>query len=310
MTSEYRARQQHIFGEIGEGLSVVVDGGNGIAGPLACAVLRDLDSEVHELYTEPDGTFPNHPADPSKHTTLRELQQAVRENKANLGIAFDGDGDRLGIVDENGVIRTADEILLLLARDHLQRNPGKPIVFTVSNSGILETEVKKYGGEPVMCAVGHSCVEHVMREKGSQLGGEQSGHFFCAEEYEPFDDALYAALRVLAIAKAHGKPFSTLFADFPAVFQASERRPHCPDDRKRKIVEAATKFFATQYPVVTLDGVRIDFGDGAWAGIRQSNTSPCLSICIEARTEEKLEEVEEIVLGHMKTYEEIEWGEQ
>jgi phosphomannomutase/phosphoglucomutase len=312
--SPYLENIQKMFGDIGKGMTVVIDCGNGVAGPVYVQALKNAGCKVIELYTEPDGNFPNHPADPSKHSTLKDLQATVVKEKAHLGLAFDGDGDRLGIVDETGKICSADEILLLLARDHLMRHKGAPVIFTVSNSSILDTEIRKYGGKPVMCKVGHSFVEHAMREHGALLGGEQSGHFFCGEDYYGFDDALVAALRVLQIFSSNPQPatrnhndqlFSGLFSEFPQVFQSPELRPHCPDDRKGEIIKAITKHFQGQYPVNTLDGVRIDFGDGAWAGIRQSNTSPCISVCMEARSAEKLEEVEGIVLGHFRSYEEL-----
>ena len=307
-----------MFGDIGKGMTVVVDGGNGVAGPVYVKALKNTGAKVIELFTEPDGNFPNHPADPSKHSTLKDLQEMVRKEKADLGFAFDGDGDRLGIVDENGVIRNADEILLLMAKDLLSRHPGSPVIFTVSNSSILETEIKKCGGKPVMCKVGHSFVEHAMRQHGAKLGGEQSGHFFCEEDYYGFDDALVAALRMLKIYsefRTCPEPsrrvpnselyFSSLFSTFPKVYQAPEWRPHCPDDRKGEVIAAITAHFQKDYPVNTLDGARIDFGDGAWAGIRQANTSPCISVCMEARSPEKLREVEEVVREHVRSYPEI-----
>lgn len=296
-----------LFADAGKGKTIVVDGGNGVAGPVYCSVLRKTGATVHELYTEPDGTFPNHAADPSKHSTLKELQEKVRTDKADIGFAFDGDGDRTGIVDERGNIVTADQTLLLLAQDHLTRHKGAPIIFTVSNSSLLETETKKWGGKPVMCKVGHSFVEHAMRDNDSLLGGEQSGHFFCGENYFGFDDALVASLRVLLVLHTHKKAVSGLIAEFPKVYQALEMRPHCPDNLKAEIVANATNHFQKTHPVITLDGARIDFGDGAWAGIRYSNTSPCLSICIEARSEAKLTAVETEVLSHLRTYPEIDW---
>ncbi len=299
----YVAFVTKLFADLGHGRTVVVDSGNGVTGPVYCDALRKVGFTVIELYTEPDGTFPNHPADPSKHETLKELQQKVTEHHAIAGLAFDGDGDRFGLVDETGKVRTADEVLLLLARDHLSRHAGAPVIFTVSNSSMLETEVKKWGGNPIMCKVGHSFVEHAMREHNALLGGEQSGHFFCGEEYFGFDDALVAALRTL---KAIGSgSVTTAMADFPQVYQALERRPTCPDDEKWHVIEDITKHFAASHPVNTLDGARIDFGDGAWAGIRASNTSPCLSICIEARTPEKLQQVENEVLTQLHTYKEV-----
>ncbi len=302
----YKAYLAKMFAGIGKSKKVVVDAGNGVAGPVYCDVLRSAGCQVIEMYTEPDGTFPNHAADPSKHSTLAELQARVVAEKADCGFAFDGDGDRVGLVDEKGAIVTADSALLLLARDHLSRHAGAPVIFTVSNSSLLETEVKKWRGNPVMCKVGHSFVEHAMREHDALLGGEQSGHFFCGEDYFGFDDAIVAALRLLSILHARKKSVSSLIAEFPRVYQMAERRPHCADAKKADVVRRATEFFAKNHPVVTLDGARIDFGEGAWAGIRFSNTSPCLSICIEARSPEKLKAVEAEVLAHLGTYPEVE----
>lgn len=301
------------FNNAGSGMTIVVDAGNGIAGPVNCSVFRAVGAKVIEMYTEPDGNFPNHPADPSVHKTLKDLQEKTKAGRADLGFAFDGDGDRLGIVDETGTIRTADETILLLAKDHLTRNPGKPVLFTVSNSGILETEIRKWGGRPVMCKVGHSCVERAMREHGALLGGEQSGHFFCAEDYYCFDDALVASLRILSILSSvpNSGPndipsLSSLFNRFPKVCHAPELRPFCPDDAKGAVIAAITEHFKKSYPVITLDGVRVDFGDGAWAGIRQGNTNPCISVCMEAGSPDKLREIQKIVMDHLSTYPEIE----
>lgn len=301
----YKRSLMTLFKNAGKGRTIVVDSGNGIAGPVNCAIFRAIGADVIELYTEPDGEFPNHPADPSKHTTLKDLQAKVQSTSADLGFAFDGDGDRLGLVDEKGTIWPSDYLLLLLAQDHLSRHKGKPVIFTVSNSGILETEIKKWKGKPVMCKVGHSYVEHAMREHGALLGGEQSGHFFCGEDYYGFDDALVAALRILKILSNADSPLSSLMKGFPKVYQTPELRPHCPDDAKGKIISSVTAHFQKTHPVITLDGVRIDFGSGAWAGIRQSNTSPCISVCMEARSPQKLKEVQKIVMNHLRTYPEI-----
>lgn len=302
----YMARLKEMFGDVGAGKTIVVDYGNGVTGPAYGRILEQAGCTVVPLYAEPDGTFPNHPADPSQYASLKELQERVIAEKAYLGLAFDGDGDRVGLVDENGKIRNNDEVLLLLAKGFLQRHPGSPVIFTVSNSSTLETEISKWGGKPVMCKVGHSFVEHAMREHHAKLGGEQSGHFFCEEDYYGFDDAMVTALHLLKALKDVTP--SAAMAEFPKVYQMQEKRPHCPDDAKGKIVAAATAHFSATYPVVTLDGARIDFGNGAWAGIRQSNTSPKLSICIEARSAEELARVEEEVLGHLKTYPEIDWS--
>lgn len=303
----YLAAMKKMFGEDLQGMKIVVDGGNGVAGPVNCEALRAAGAEVVELYIEPDGTFPNHPADPSKRSTLKELQETVAKEKADIGFAYDGDGDRLGLVDETGAIRSADEIILMLAQDMLTRHPGTSVVFTVSNSSILETEIPRLGGVPVMCKVGHGNVEHAMTESKALVGGEQSGHFFCFEDYHGFDDALVTAFRLASIAKKGGKTVSEVMSGFPKVYLAQERRPACPDDKKFVIIEEVKKHFAGKYPVVTMDGARVDFGDGAWAGLRASNTSPCLSLCIEARSPEKLKAVEDEILEHMKTYPDIDW---
>lgn len=305
--SLYASHLTALFPGVAEGLSIAVDGGNGVAGPLVCAVLKNVGAEVTELYIEPDGTFPNHPADPSKRDTLKDLQRTITEHELDCGLAFDGDGDRLGLVDETGTIRSADEVLLLLAKDHLSRFPGAPIVFTVSNSGILKSEIEAWGGKPVMCKVGHSFVEHAMRDHQSLLGGEQSGHFFCGENYFAFDDALVAALRVLDILQKSGTKLSELCNLFPSVFQSQERRPFVADEHKGPIVANVIEHFSKQHDVLTLDGARVEFGDGAWVGIRQSNTSPSISICIEARSPERLLELEEMILEHLRGYPEIHW---
>lgn len=294
-----------MFDEVGSGMSIGIDCGNGVSGPVYTEVLGQVGCTMHNLYIEPDGTFPNHAADPSKISTLKELQELVQNHTLQIGFAYDGDGDRVGLVDENGQVRSADEILLLLAQDHLQRHSGKPVVFTVSNSGALESEITKWGGKPVMCKVGHSFVEHTMREHNALLGGEQSGHFFCGEDYFGFDDALMTTLRLLKIVKKSGNTVSQLCANFPAVYQMPEERPHCDDDAKTAVIQKITEHFSTDYPVETMDGARIDFGDGAWAGIRKSNTSPCISICIEARSKSKLEEVKKTVFEHLRTYSEL-----
>ena len=286
-------------------MKIVADFGNGVAGPIYGSILKELGVELIKLYAEPDGDFPNHIANPSNHETLDDLIKTVKSEKADCGIAFDGDGDRVGFVDENGNVVSPDYLLLLLAEDYLKRNPGDAVIYTVSMSSILETEVKKFGGKPVMTVVGHSFVEHAMREHNSHLGGEQSGHFFCGEDYFDFDDAMVTALRVLSIFQEESD-FSTLFSNYPRIFPSPEWRPHCPDEKKTEIVQSITKHFEDEgYPVITIDGARIDFGDGAWAGIRQSNTSPKLSVCVEARTEEKLKEIDSVIREHLATYPEI-----
>jgi phosphomannomutase / phosphoglucomutase len=292
--------------KIDQPLKIVADFGNGVAGPVYSEALKKAGIELIELYAEPDGTFPNHIADPSNYETLTDLISAVKKEKANCGIAFDGDGDRVGFVDESGKIISADYALLLLAEDHLSRNPKASIIYTVSMSSILGTEVERLGGKSHMCVVGHSFVEHAMREHGSNLGGEQSGHFFCGENFFDHDDALVAALRILSILSSSSPLLlSSLIEKYPKVYQSPEWRPHCDDDKKSEVIRRITEYFQKDYSCITIDGVRIDFGEGAWAAIRQSNTSPKISICMEARSQEKLADVEKLVRAHIGAYEEI-----
>jgi len=288
-------------------LKVVVDTANGVAGRLYPKVIAALGHEVVELYVELDGTFPNHEPDPIVESNLAELKKKVLETHADIGLAFDGDGDRVSLVSEAGEFINSDKTLMLLAKDALSRNPGRSVVFTVSNSQSLFDLVKQLGGEPVMCKVGHSYVESAMNEYGAILGGEQSGHFFLPEGYYPYDDALVTACRALKIVGDSGEKTSALFHEFPRTFQESEMRPYCADNAKFAVLERIQTYFKDMYPNTMMDGIRLDFGKGAWAGIRVSNTSPCMSITMEAQSESHLREIKEIVLRHLKSYAEIRW---
>ncbi|HEC20920.1 MAG TPA: phosphomannomutase/phosphoglucomutase [Candidatus Peregrinibacteria bacterium] len=283
-------------------LKVVVDTANGVAGLFYPELFRQLGCEVVELFSEQDGTFPSHEPDPIVEENLGALKKKITEEKADLGIAFDGDGDRVGIVDEKGVYHDANKILILLAKDLLSRNSGAKVVYTVSNSSIIASEVEKAGGRALMTPVGHSFVEIVMKKEGALLGGEQSGHFFVEENYFSFDDASYAAAKVLEILAKSGKSFSELMAEIPEVYSEPEKRPFCSDETKFDVVEKISEEFSKKYPCNTIDGVRVDFGDDAWAGIRASNTSPCLSVITEAKSSEKLAEVNKITWEVLQKY--------
>lgn len=300
----YFKRLRSIF-EYKKPLKVVIDTGNGIGGMLYPVFLKKLGHEVIEIYTDLDGTFPNHEPDPIVEENLADLKKKVIEEKADIGLAFDGDGDRVGIVTEKGDFIDADKTLMLLAKDVLGRHPGGSVVFTVSNSQTLFDLIPEFGGKPIMCKVGHSYVENAMTQHQAILGGEQSGHFFVPENYYQYDDALVTALRILKIVSDSGQSISELFADFPKTYNEPEMRPECADETKFKIIDQIADFFKKSYECNTLDGVRIDFGDGAWSGIRASNTSPCISVTMEAKTSEKLKEIKNIVLSHLQKYNEI-----
>ena len=288
-------------------LTVVIDTGNGVAGKLYPEALRSLGHDVIELYTELDGSFPHHEADPIIESNLADLKQQVTEHGADLGLGFDGDGDRVTLITEKGEFINADHLLMLLSQDVLTRHPGGTLVYTVSNSQALFNLVESWGGHPVMSQVGHSYVEAAMTEHHAILGGEQSGHFFLPEDYYGYDDALVTACRILKIVSDTQEPVSALFKTFPRTVQIPELRPYCPDVLKFDVLERIVMHFKDRYPSNTLDGIRIDFGQGAWCSIRVSNTSPRLSIILEAETESHLQQIQVEVMHHLKGYPEIDW---
>lgn len=289
-------------------LKIVVDTGNGVAGNLYPKVIKGLGHEVVELYTELDGTFPNHEADPVVEANLSDLKQRVLDEGADLGLGFDGDGDRVALVTEKGEFINSDHLLMLLSRDVLSRHPGGTLVFTVSNSQALFDLVESWGGQPVMCKVGHSFVEDAMISHHAILGGEQSGHFFLPENYYAYDDALVTACRILKIVSDADQPVSGLLAGFPRTYAIPEIRPYCPDEKKFEILDLIVGYFKNQYPNTTMDGIRMDFGRGGWCGIRVSNTSPRISVIMEAESMDHLGEIETIIMEHLKSYPEIDWS--
>jgi len=305
-TSDYLKKLTGLF-SAKKPLKIVVDTANGVTGAMYPKVLAALGHEVIGLFNKSDGTFPNHEPDPIVEKNLAALKKKVIESKADLGISFDGDGDRLSLVTEKGEMINSDHTLMLLARDALSRHAGQAVVFTVSNSQVLFELIESWGGKPVMVKVGHSYVEHAMNLNNAIVGGEQSGHYFLPEDYFPYDDALATAGRLLKIASEAGVPLSKLFQDFPKTFAEPEMRPECPDISKFGVIDRVAAYFSNKFPCNTLDGVRIDFGNGGWAGIRASNTSPKVSITMEAKSKEELDHIRNVVLGHMKTYGEIRW---
>lgn len=270
-------------------LKVVVDSAGGVATGFYSSVLFAAGVDAIELYPEADGTFPYHSPDPLVEENSAELKKKVIAEGADIGLAFDGDGDRVLAVTEKGEFVDANKILVLLAQKIIQS--GDTVVHTVSASSIVPEEIKKLGGVPVMVPVGHSFVHSKMHETGAPLGGEQSGHFFVAKDYHEFDDALYSALNLLSVIASGDKPFSEMVAEIPNRYSPPERRLTCSDDKKFEIVQSITDKFKENFSVETMDGVRVDFGNGAWAGIRASNTSPKISVITEAASEEDLERV-------------------
>ncbi len=269
-------------------LRVVADCGNGTGALVAPKMLERMGLSADLLFCESDGTFPNHHPDPTVAANVADLIAAVRANKADLGVAFDGDADRIGVIDDTGEIIWGDYLLILYARDVLQRTgPGQSIVFDVKCTQALPEAIEKAGGVPVMSRTGHSLVEEKMHETHAPIGGEMSGHMFFAEGFYGFDDALYGAARLIRIVADSGKSVRELLADVPRFVSTPEIRVHCDDDKKFPIVEEAKRHFGAKYETNDIDGVRILFEHG-WGLIRASNTQPVIVMRFEADTEEQL----------------------
>lgn len=273
-------------------LKVVVDPGNGAASIPGPAFLRALGCEVDAIFAEPDGRFPNHLPDPTVPELMRSLQEKVRATGADLGIGFDGDADRIGAVDEKGRLLYGDQLLALYAADVLKSHPGEPIIFEVKCSQGLVEWVQAKGGVPIMWKAGHSLIKAKMRETKAPLGGEMSGHMFFADEFPGYDDALYAAGRLLRVLAAEKRPLSAMVDELPQSRYVStpELRLDCTDERKFAIVDAVREHFAAHHEVLAIDGARVQFGDG-WALIRASNTQPVLVVRFEAVSQERLQAI-------------------
>ena len=276
---------------------VVVDCGNGAGAVVAPELFRRLGLDAELLFCESDGTFPNHHPDPTVAENLQDMIAAVKAGGADLGVAFDGDADRIGIVDHDGGIIWGDYLLILYARDVLERTgPGQAIVFDVKCTQALPDAIEKAGGRPVMSRTGHSLVEEKMHETHAPIGGEMSGHMFFTEGYYGFDDALYGAARLIRIVADSGKSVRELLADVPRFVSTPEIRVHCDDDKKFAIVEDAKRHFGAKYETIDIDGVRIQFEHG-WGLIRASNTQPVMVMRFEADTKEQLAAIRAEVEG-------------
>jgi len=280
-------------------LTIVVDGGNGMGGVYAVPLLEALGHTVIPLYCTPDGMYPNHQPDPQNAENLRDLVAKVREVGADLGLAFDGDADRVGVVDDTGTPVPADRVLVLLARDVLARNPGATVVADVLSSQVLFDEVARAGGCPVIWISGHSLVKAKMEETGALLGGEMSGHIFLGDDYYGFDDGVFVAGRIVQILTAQDHPLSALMATVPVLYATPEYRPHCPDERKADVITAVHAALKDRYPINDVDGIRITFERG-WGLLRQSNTEPVLSMRFEGETEADALEYKRIVKEALK----------
>lgn len=288
-------------GTLSRPLSVVFDAGNGAGSLVAESLFSRLGVEGHYLFCESDGTFPNHHPDPTVVENLHDLVATVRATQADLGIAFDGDADRIGVVDGEGTIIWGDHILILYARDVLARTgAGQPIIFDVKCSQALPDAIRRAGGDPVMWKTGHSLIKEKMKALHAPVAGEMSGHMFFAEGFYGHDDALYGAARLLRIVADSGKSVRELLADVPVFYSTPEIRVECGDDRKFALVEAAAHHFKATHDVIDVDGVRVLFGDG-WGLIRASNTQPILVTRYEARSPERLATIRAEMEGWLRS---------
>ena len=275
-------------------LKAVVDAGNGMGGVTAVPVFEKLGIDLTKLYTEPDSTFPNHHPDPTVTENLLDTIEAVTAFKADIGIAFDGDADRIGVVDETGRIIWGDELMVLFSRSILSERPGSTIIAEVKCSQRLFDDIESHGGNAVMWKAGHSLIKSKMKETGAVLAGEMSGHMFFADRFYGFDDATYAGARVLEILSNTDKKLSELLADLPPTFSTPELRVPCTDETKFDVVQKIADEFSNTNKVITIDGARIIFDHG-WGLVRASNTQAILVLRFEADSQEHLDQIRGIV---------------
>ena len=282
--------------KINSKINVIVDAGNGVGGYFALPLLRRFGCEVTDIYCEPDGNFPNHFPDPTVEDNLKDIIGLVRGKKADLGIAFDGDADRLGVISDDGEIIWGDKLLLLFSRYILKDNPGATIIGEVKCSQVLYDDIAGHGGKPIMWKAGHSLIKAKMKEEKAVLGGEMSGHLFFADRYFGYDDAIYAALRLLEILSQTGKKLSELLSDVPRTYVTPEIRMDCDDNKKAAVVDMIKKHYQGKRNIIDIDGVRIAFPDG-WALVRASNTQPVIVLRFEAQSAEILQAIRKEVEG-------------
>ena len=280
-------------------MKVAMDCANAAGAINAPEIFKNFNIELTELYCEPDGTFPNHHPDPTVKENLKDLIDLMKLGNHDIGIAFDGDADRVGVVDETGDIIWADQLMALFLPEVIKKDDE--ILFDVKCSQALEDMIIKYGGKPIMWKTGHSLIKQKMNELGCKLGGEMSGHIFFADDYYGYDDAIYVAARIVQTLSRSDKKLSELKAKLPKYFSTPEMRMACEsDEEKFRIADEAIKYFTKNYDCITVDGVRIKFGDG-WGLVRSSNTQPVIVCRFEANSHDRMEEIKDLVLAKLET---------
>ena len=282
-------------------LRIGIDAGNGTGGITAVPVLKDLGCEVHDIYCDLDGTFPNHEADPTQKKNLKDLIALVKDKGLDLGVGYDGDADRIGVVDKNGKVIYGDQLMVIYAREILKRKPGATFISEVKCSMVMYDDIRKHGGNAIMWRTGHSLIKKKMKEEKAELAGEMSGHMFFKDRYFGFDDALYATCRLLEIMADTGKGVDELIADLPQTFTTPELRVECPDAIKFAVVDKIVDHYKAipGQEVIDIDGLRAVYADG-WGLVRASNTQPALVLRFESLTQKRLDEIRKEIESTLK----------
>jgi len=285
--------------KINKTFKIVVDAGNGVAGTVAVPIMREFKQDVIDIFCDVDGHFPNHFPDPTVEKNLVALKETVLKNKADVGIGYDGDGDRIGVIDNEGNVIWGDYLMIIFARDIFKERQGAYFVSEVKCSKNLFEDIERNGGRPVMWKVGHSLIKQKMKELNAVLGGEMSGHMFFADRFFGYDDAIYASLRFIEIMEKDGRPVSEFLRDLPKLYSTPEIRVDCPDNVKFQVVKNLTEYYRKKYNIIDIDGVRVLMDDG-WGLVRASNTQPVLVLRFEAETPEALKRIQNIVEDDLK----------
>ena len=280
-------------------IKIGIDSGNGTGGITALPVLKDLGCEVYDIYCDMDGRFPNHEADPTQKKNMLDLIKLVKEKNLDLGVGYDGDADRIGVVDKNGELIYGDQLMVVYAREILERDPGATFISEVKCSMVMYDDIKKHGGNAIMWKTGHSLIKKKMKEENAALAGEMSGHMFFKDRYLGFDDALYATCRLLEIMADTGQGVDELIQDLPRTFTTPELRVECPDEIKFKAVDKIVAHFKAKQDIIDIDGLRALYDDG-WGLVRASNTQPALVLRFEALSEKRLHEIQNEIESVLK----------
>ncbi len=288
---------EHI--DIGKKIRIGIDAGNGTGGMTALPVLKELGCEVHDIFCDLDGAFPNHEADPTQKKNLKALIALVQEKGLDLGVGYDGDADRIGVVDKNGRVIYGDQLMVIYAREILERDPGATFISEVKCSMVMYDDIRKHGGNAIMWRTGHSLIKKKMKEENAALAGEMSGHMFFKDRYFGFDDALYATCRLLEIIAHTGLGVDELIQDLPQTFTTPEIRVECPDEIKFDVVDKIVAHYRARQTVIDIDGLRAVYEDG-WGLVRASNTQPALVLRFEAVTQNRLDEIRNEIESTLK----------